>query len=479
MSYKEKVVSSTKIFSMENYRKESDLLGELNVPINAYYGVQTQRAINNFKISGQLLSSYPHFIKGLAFVKKAAAKTNFELGLLEENLYKKIAEACDEVATGKFDDQFPIDMIQGGAGTSVNMNANEVIANIVLEKLGKEKGDYQFCSPNDHINLSQSTNDAYPTGIKMALLQLNEVLVEKLEKAIASFRKKGVEFQDVLKMGRTQLQDAVPMTLGQEFEAFAATLEEEISKLNNNANLFVEVNMGATAIGTGLNAPVGYAELCAKNLAEITGRPIVSAPDLVEATPDTGSYVIYSSAMKRLAVKLSKICNDLRLLSSGPRAGLFEINLPPMQPGSSIMPGKVNPVIPEVVNQVCYKIIGNDLTVTFAAEAGQLQLNVMEPVLSHAIMENIHFLCNALDTLCEKCIDGITANREVCLNMVKNSIGIVTALNPFIGYKNSTKIAKEALETGKSVYDLVLEHGILSKEQLDEILDPKNMLKPH
>lgn len=479
MSYKEKVVSSTKIFSMENYRKESDLLGELNVPINAYYGVQTQRAINNFKISGQLLSSYPHFIKGLAFVKKAAAKTNFELGLLEENLYKKIAEACDEVATGKFDDQFPIDMIQGGAGTSVNMNSNEVIANIVLEKLGKEKGDYQFCSPNDHINLSQSTNDAYPTGIKMALLQLNEVLVEKLEKAIASFRKKGVEFQDVLKMGRTQLQDAVPMTLGQEFEAFAATLEEEISKLNNNANLFVEVNMGATAIGTGLNAPVGYAELCAKNLAEITGRPIVSAPDLVEATPDTGSYVIYSSAMKRLAVKLSKICNDLRLLSSGPRAGLFEINLPPMQPGSSIMPGKVNPVIPEVVNQVCYKIIGNDLTVTFAAEAGQLQLNVMEPVLSHAIMENIHFLCNALDTLREKCVDGITANREVCLNMVKNSIGIVTALNPFIGYKNSTKIAKEALETGKSVYDLVLEHGILSKEQLDEILDPKNMLKPH
>lgn len=464
---------------MENYRKESDLLGELNVPINAYYGVQTQRAINNFKISGQLLSSYPHFIKGLAFVKKAAAKTNFELGLLEENLYKKIAEACDEVATGKFDDQFPIDMIQGGAGTSVNMNANEVIANIVLEKLGKEKGDYQFCSPNDHINLSQSTNDAYPTGIKMALLQLNEVLVEKLEKAIASFRNKGIEFQDVLKMGRTQLQDAVPMTLGQEFEAFAATLEEEISKLNNNANLFVEVNMGATAIGTGLNAPVGYAELCAKNLAEITGRPIVSAPDLVEATPDTGSYVIYSSAMKRLAVKLSKICNDLRLLSSGPRAGLFEINLPPMQPGSSIMPGKVNPVIPEVVNQVCYKIIGNDLTVTFAAEAGQLQLNVMEPVLSHAIMENIHFLCNALDTLREKCVDGITANREVCLNMVKNSIGIVTALNPFIGYKNSTKIAKEALETGKSVYDLVLEHGILSKEQLDEILDPKNMLKPH
>ncbi|MDO5615654.1 MAG: aspartate ammonia-lyase [Cruoricaptor ignavus] len=464
---------------MENFRKESDLLGELNVPANAYYGVQTQRAVENFKISGQKLSSYPRFIKALAMVKKAAAKTNYELGFLEENLYTKIAEACDDVATGKYNDQFPIDMIQGGAGTSVNMNANEVIANVVLEKLGKDKGDYQFCSPNDHINLSQSTNDAYPTAIKLALLQLNEVLAEKLQKTVEAFREKGKEFHDVLKMGRTQLQDAVPMTLGQEFEAFAATLEEDITKLNSNASLFVEVNMGATAIGTGLNAPVGYATLCSKNLAEISGYPIVSAPDLVEATPDTGSYVIYSSAMKRLAVKLSKICNDLRLLSSGPRAGLFEINLPPMQPGSSIMPGKVNPVIPEVVNQVCYKVIGNDLTVTFAAEAGQLQLNVMEPVLSHAILENIHFLCNALDTLREKCIVGITANKEVCLNMVKHSIGIVTALNPHIGYKNSTKIAKEALETGKSVYNLVIEQGLLSKEKLDEILDPKNMLQPH
>lgn len=464
---------------MEKYRKETDLLGELNVPADAYYGVQTQRAIENFKISGQLLSSYPRFIRGLAFVKKAAAKTNYELGLLDESLYFNITEACDDVASGKYDSQFPIDMIQGGAGTSVNMNANEVIANIVLEKMGKAKGEYQYCSPNDHINLSQSTNDAYPTAIKLALLQLNERLTEKLRQTVVAFREKGREFQDVLKMGRTQLQDAVPMTLGQEFEAFAATLEEDISKLNNNASLFVEVNMGATAIGTGLNAPIGYAALCAKNLAQITGYPIVSAPDLVEATPDTGSYVIYSSAMKRLAVKLSKICNDLRLLSSGPRAGLFEINLPPMQPGSSIMPGKVNPVIPEVVNQVCYKVIGNDLTVTFAAEAGQLQLNVMEPVLSHAIMENIHFLCNALDTLREKCITGITANREVCLNMVKHSIGIVTALNPYIGYKNSTKIAKEALESGKSVYHLVLEHGLLTQEKLDEILDPKNMLKPH
>lgn len=464
---------------MENFRRESDLLGELLVPADAYYGVQTQRAIENFRITGQYLFSYPELIRGLAFVKKAAALTNYELGLLNEELFLKITETCDELINGKLHDQFPIDMIQGGAGTSVNMNANEVIANRVLEKMGKNRGDYQFCSPNDHINLSQSTNDAYPTAIKLALLQMNETLVDKVKKIVLAFREKGEEFQDVIKMGRTQLQDAVPMTLGQEFEAFAATLEEDIEKLNNNANLFVEVNMGATAIGTGLNAPLGYAERCAGNLAEITGYPIVSAPNLVEATPDTGSYVIYSSAMKRLAVKLSKICNDLRLLSSGPRSGFYEINLPSMQPGSSIMPGKVNPVIPEVVNQVCYKVIGNDLTVTFAAEAGQLQLNVMEPVLSHAIMENNQFLCNALDTLREKCITGITANREVCLNMVRNSIGIVTALNPYIGYKNATHIAKEALETGNSVYNLVLEHQLLTREQLDDILDPRKMLQPH
>lgn len=462
-----------------NYRKESDLLGELQVPANAYYGVQTQRAIENFKISGQTLSSYPEFIRALAWVKKGAAMTNHSFGLLNDELYQNILLACEELATGKYDAEFPIDMIQGGAGTSVNMNANEVIANIVLEKMGKEKGDYTHCSPNDHINLSQSTNDAYPTAIKLALLQMNEKLVEKLASIVKAFRAKGEEFQDVIKMGRTQLQDAVPMTLGQEFEAFAATLEEDVERLNNNAKLFVEVNMGATAIGTGLNAPLGYAKTCAENLADITGYPIVSAPNLVEATPDTGSYVIYSSAMKRLAVKLSKICNDLRLLSSGPRAGLYEINLPPMQPGSSIMPGKVNPVIPEVVNQVCYKIIGNDLTVTFAAEAGQLQLNVMEPVLSHAIMENIQFLCNALDTLREKCVVGITANKEVCLNMVKNSIGIVTALNPALGYKTSTAIAKEALETGKSVYDLVLEKNLLSEKELNDLLDPKNMLQSH
>ncbi len=464
---------------MNDYRIESDLLGDLQVPAEAYYGVQTQRAIDNFHITGSKMSDFPEFVRAVACVKLAAAQTNNELGLLSKELLSPIETACKELIDGKLHCQFPVDMIQGGAGTSVNMNANEVIANRVLELLGHKKGEYQYCSPNDHINCSQSTNDAYPTTIKLAVIKMNESLVKHLSQLIDAFRQKGKEFAEVIKMGRTQLQDAVPMTLGQEFEAFAATLEEEISRLNNLSKLFLEINMGGTAIGTGLNAPAGYPKLCAEKLAKITGEDFVPASNLVEATPDTGSYVMYSSALKRMAVKLSKICNDLRLLSSGPRAGLNEINLPPMQPGSSIMPGKVNPVIPEVVNQVCFKVIGNDLTVTFAAEAGQLQLNVMEPVICQAIMESIVFLERALDTLREKCIVGITANKEVCLNMVKNSIGIVTALNPYIGYKNSTKIAKEALQTGKSVYDLVLEHELLSKDKLDQILDPKNMLESH
>ena len=464
---------------MSDYRIESDLLGDLQVPAEAYYGVQTQRAIDNFHITGSKMSDFPEFVRAVACVKLAAAQTNNELGLLSKELLSPIETACKELIDGKLHCQFPVDMIQGGAGTSVNMNANEVIANRVLELLGHKKGEYQYCSPNDHINCSQSTNDAYPTTIKLAVIKMNESLVKHLSQLIDAFRQKGKEFAEVIKMGRTQLQDAVPMTLGQEFEAFAATLEEEISRLNNLSKLFLEINMGGTAIGTGLNAPAGYPKLCAEKLAKITGEDFVPASNLVEATPDTGSYVMYSSALKRMAVKLSKICNDLRLLSSGPRAGLNEINLPELQAGSSIMPGKVNPVIPEVVNQVCFKVIGNDLTVTFAAEAGQLQLNVMEPVICQAIMESIVFLERALDTLREKCIVGITANKEVCLNMVKNSIGIVTALNPYIGYKNSTKIAKEALQTGKSVYDLVLEHQLLSKDKLDQILDPKNMLESH
>ncbi|UOK42475.1 MULTISPECIES: aspartate ammonia-lyase [Flavobacterium] len=460
------------------YRIENDLLGDMQVPANAYYGIQTQRAIDNFQISGVKLHQFPEFIKGLAYVKWAAAETNFQLGLLDEKLKNAIVDAAKEVITGKFDKEFPIDMIQGGAGTSTNMNINEVLANRALELMGYQKGEYQYCSPNDHVNLSQSTNDAYPTSIRIAGVHSTKLLIEHLKDLIKSIRNKGEEFKHVLKMGRTQLQDAVPMTLGQEFEAFAVTLEEEIERLTQNSNLFLETNMGATAIGTGLNAAPGYAKLCAENLAKVTGLAIVSAPNLIEATPDTGAYVIYSSALKRMAIKISKICNDLRLLSSGPRCGLNEINLPPMQPGSSIMPGKVNPVIPEVMNQVCFRVIGNDLTVTMAAEAGQLQLNVMEPVLTYAIMESMQLLSNGMDTLRQKCIEGITANEEHCREMVLHSIGIVTALNPYIGYKNSTKIAKEALETGKSVYNLVLEHNILSKEQIDDILNPENMLAP-
>ncbi|WP_373707593.1 aspartate ammonia-lyase [Kaistella sp.] len=464
---------------MKNYRLESDLLGELQVPKDAYYGVQTQRAVDNFYITGNKMGEYPEFVKAIAYVKLAAAQTNHELGLLDDEMTAAISQACQEIIDGQFHDQFPVDMIQGGAGTSVNMNANEVIANRALEIMGYEKGDYQHCYPNDHLNLSQSTNDVYPTTVRLTVIRMNQILVKHLAELNSSFRKKGEEFSDVIKMGRTQLQDAVPMTLGQEFGAFAANLDEEITLLNNISNLFLEINMGGTAIGTGINAPQGYAILCADKLAKLTGEAFVSAPNLVEATPDTGSYLIYSSALKRLAVKLSKICNDLRLLSSGPRTGINEINLPAMQPGSSIMPGKVNPVIPEVVNQVCFKVIGNDLTVTFAAEAGQLQLNVMEPVLCASIVESMIYLQRAMDTLRTKCIDGITANRDVCKNLVMNSIGIVTALNPYIGYKASTKIAQQAMETGKTVYELVLEQKILSKEKLDEILDPKNMLSAH
>lgn len=460
-------------------RIESDLLGELQIPETAYYGVQTQRAINNFKISTNYLAHYPEFIKVLGVVKLGAAQANYELGILSKEIYDAISFAANELIIGKYTEQFPIDMIQGGAGTSTNMNANEVIANIALEHLGKQKGDYQFCSPNDHVNLSQSTNDAYPSALKLALFNMNKPLVETLVKLSEAFDNKAKEFENVIKTGRTQLQDAVPMTLGQEFEGFSNTLKKEVENLNRIAVDLLVINMGATAIGTGLNAVPGYAQLCTTKIADIMNEDVSLADNLVEATSDTSSFVDYSSALKRLCVKLSKICNDLRLLTSGPRTGLFEINLPPKQPGSSIMPGKVNPVIPEVVNQVCFKVIGNDLTITMAAEAGQLQLNVMEPIIGFSIMESIQYLKNAMDTLRVECVDGITANAEHLKNEVQNSIGIVTALNPYIGYKASTKIAKEALETGGSVYQLVLDHGLLSKERLDEILDPKNMLGPH
>ncbi len=459
-------------------RLEHDLLGERYVPYEYYYGIQTLRAIENFNISGVLLNFYPSLIDSLAMVKEAAAEANFELGLLDKPKKNAIVKACQEIRNGKFHNHFVVDMIQGGAGTSTNMNANEVIANRALEIMGYTKGEYEFCHPNNDVNLSQSTNDAYPTAIKIALILSNQKLVGVLSDLIDSFKEKSIEFADVIKMGRTQLQDAVPMTLGQEFEAYAATLTEEITRLNQNAKLFLEVNMGATAIGTGINSEPEYPEKVMKHLKRVTKLEVVLAPNLVEATQDTGAFVMYSSAIKRLAVKLSKICNDLRLLSSGPRTGINEINLPPMQPGSSIMPGKVNPVIPEVVNQIAFKVIGNDLTVTFAAEGGQLELNVFEPVIVQSLFESIEMLKNGMSTLKVRCIDGITANKVHCKEMVHNSIGLVTALNPIIGYEKATAVAKEALTSGKSVYELVIEKNILTENQLNRILAPENMVKP-
>lgn len=463
----------------QKFRTESDLLGELQVPAEAYYGVQTQRGINNYHISRKKMRDYPEMVNAIAYVKMAAAQANTELGALPPEVGKAICAACQEILDGELHENFPIDMMQGGAGTSVNMNANEVIANRALELMGYEKGDYQHCWPNDHCNCGQSTNDVYPTTIRLTFILLNKRLEQSLNQMIDALRVKGEEFKNYIKMGRTQLQDAVPMTSGQEFNAFANNMEEEIENLNRNVALLHEINMGGTAIGTGLNAVPGFAKLCTQKLSMLTGEHFTVSPDLVEATPDTGAYVSYSGALKRLAVKLSKMCNDLRLMASGPRCGLHEINLPPMAPGSSIMPGKVNPVIPEVTNQVCFKVMGNDLTVMVAAEAGQLQLNVMEPVITESIVESVTWLCNAIDTLTEKCIRGITVNVDHNAEMVKNSIGIVTALNPYIGYKQSTKVAKEALETNRSVYDIVLEKGLLTKEKLDEILDPREMLKSH
>ncbi len=457
-------------------RQEHDLLGNRDVPYEFYYGVQTLRATENFNISGISLTQFPTLIVALAMVKLAAAEANFELGSLSSPIRDAIVQACNEIINGRYHTQFVVDMIQGGAGTSTNMNANEVIANRALEILGYERGDYKYCHPNNHVNLSQSTNDAYPTALKIALIYSNEKLVKVLKQLSDSFYDKAKEFAEIIKMGRTQLQDAVPMTLGQEFESYGSTLEEEIERLNTNAELFLEMNMGGTAIGTGINADPNYSRKVIEHLKEITGLEVSLAPNLVEATQDTGAFVMYSSAIKRLAVKLSKISNDLRLLSSGPRAGFNEINLPPMQPGSSIMPGKVNPVIPEVVNQIAFKVIGNDLTVTLAAEAGQLELNVMEPVIAQSTFESIEMLKNGMATLKYRCVDGITANAEHCRKVVQNSIGLVTALNPALGYETCSSLAKEALETNRGVYELVIERNLLSKEELDRLLAPENMV---
>lgn len=464
--------------NLSKTRIESDLIGSREVPESALYGVQTLRGIENFNISKFHLNEYPLFIQGLAITKMGAAMANRELDLLTEEQANAIIEACKEILNGKHHDQFPVDMIQGGAGTTTNMNANEVIANRALELMGHQRGEYQFCSPNDAVNRSQSTNDAYPTAIHIGLYYTHLKLVEHFKALIASFRKKAKEMAHIVKMGRTQLEDAVPMTLGQTFNGFASILEQEVANLNYAAQDFLTVNMGATAIGTGITAEPGYAEKCVAALRQITGFEIRLAKDLVGATSDTSCMVGYSGAMRRIAVKMNKICNDLRLLASGPRCGFGEINLPAMQPGSSIMPGKVNPVIPEVMNQISYKVIGNDLCVTMSGEAAQMELNAMEPVMAQCCFESADLFMNGFDTLRTLCIDGITANEDRCRQEVHDSIGVVTALNPVIGYKNSTKIAKEAQQTGKGVYELVLEHDILSKEDLDTILKPENMIKP-
>ena len=456
-------------------RTEHDLLGDLEIPAAAYYGVQTARALENFHISGVELRLYPNLIKAFAMVKMAAARANVDCEQFSRDILKGIEGACKELIDGKLHDEFRLDVFQGGAGTSTNMNANEVIANRALELMGHKKGEYKHCDPHDHVNCSQSTNDAYPTALHVGMALGNVELVASMNELIQSFRRKGKEFSGILKMGRTQLQDAVPMTLGQEFNAFAETLAGEVRALQVIQQVLCEINMGATAIGTGLNAPAGYAKKCTEHLAQITGFPIHLAEDLIEATQDTQSYVLYSSCMKSLAIKLSKVCNDLRLLSSGPRCGLNEINLPAKQPGSSIMPGKVNPVIPEVVNMVCYRVIGSDLTVSLGAEGGQLQLNVFEPVIAACIFEAQTMFINAARTLRVHCVDGITANPEVCRHYVDHSIGTVTALNPVIGYDKSTELAAEAMKTGKGILDLIREKKILSEKQIKDVLDPAAM----
>lgn len=459
-------------------RIEHDLLGDKAVPADSYYGVQTARAIENFRISGVPISHYPDLIRAFAMVKLAAARANCELGQFSKDILKGIEAACNDLIEGQFHDQFILDVFQGGAGTSTNMNANEVIANKALEILGYEKGRYDIVHPNNHVNASQSTNDAYPTAFRLSVWYEIQFLVKALERLSESFRAKGVEFKDVLKMGRTQLQDAVPMTLGLEFEAFAVNISEDARRLHDAREMVAEVNLGATAIGTSINAPKGYPELAVKYLRELTGVPVYLADHLIEATWDQGAYVEISGILKRIAVKLSKICNDLRLLSSGPRCGINEINLPPMQPGSSIMPGKVNPVIPEVVNQVCFRVIGNDVTISFAAEAGQLQLNVMEPIIAFCLFQSMSMLTNGCETLRIRCIDGITANAKHASDMVLNSVGIVTALNPILGYEESAAIAKEAFETGGSVVDIVRRRGLLSEEMISRIFSVENLMNP-
>lgn len=460
-------------------RTETDLLGDREVPADAYYGVHTLRAMENFPISGTTINDVPEFIRAMVEVKKAEVLANRAAKVLPADKAEAIIAACDLILEeGRCMDQFPIDVFQGGAGTSVNMNVNEVIANLALETMGYEKGRYDIINPNDDVNKSQSTNDAYPAGLRIAAYRSVENVIKEVERLANSFSELGARYPRTIKMGRTQLQDAVPMTVEQEFEAFAEMMREELLQLKRQSQLLLEVNLGATAIGTGVNTPEGHSERVVEKLSEVTGLPIRLARDLIEATADTGDYLTVHGAFRRVSAKLSKICNDLRLLSSGPRAGLNEINLPEMQAGSSIMPAKVNPVIPEVVNQICFKVMGNDTTIGLASEAGQLQLNVMEPVIAECLFESSKLLSNGAETLRERCVDGITVNEETCLNHVLNSIGLVTYLTDIIGHEAGDRIGQECIRTGKRVREVALEMGLADEETLDEVFSIDNLLKP-
>src|SRR6187399_3026151 len=453
-------------------RTEHDLLGNKEIPFDAYYGVQTLRALENFQISGVKTNFYPDYVRAYAIVKLAAARANTDVGRMPKEKLVAIEKACQAVIDGKYHDQFLTDLYQGGAGTSANMNSCEVLANIALEMSGHKKGEYQFIEPHDDLNMGQSTNDVYPTAIHVALLLHNDKLIKEAESLSQSFHKKGDEFKNMLKMGRTEGQDAVPMTLGQEFHGFGSQLDAAIDALRKSEVYLYEENMGATAIGTGLTASPGYAEKCAVYLAQITGKPMVLSPNLIAATSSMQAFVMFSSAYKNLAVTLSKISSDLIFLTSGPRNGIFEINLPALQPGSSIMPGKVNPVMPEVMNQVCYKVMGNDVTVTIASRDGLLQLNAYEPVVATAIFESQALLYKLMPLFRKQCIDGITANEKVLKHYLDTTIGIVTALNPVLGYEKTTELAKEALQSGKGILELIREKKLLTEDQIKKLMDP-------
>ncbi len=463
------------IIPQEKFRTEKDLLGPKQIPNEAYYGVQTLRAIENFQISGVTTKDYPELVNAFVIVKLAAARANYESFGLPKYVLDAVEKACKEVLAGKYHDQFLVDLYQGGAGTSANMNANEVLANIALELSGHPKGDYAYIEPHDHLNMSQSTNDSYPTTLKVAMILMNQNLLAELKGLIHAFDLKGEEFANILKMGRTELQDAVPMTLGQEFTAFSSQLKVSEKELQQAEEYLYSVNMGGTAIGTKLNARKDFVQNCAKHLAVLTGKPIVPAEDLIAATSDLSEFAVFSGALNSLAIKLSKIASDLILLASGPRAGLFEINLPALQPGSSIMPGKVNPVMPELVNVVAFKVMGNDVAVTIAAKTGQLQLNAYEPLALSCNIESQKLLTNAMKAFRTLCVNVITANEKVTQRYIEQSVGIVTALNPVLGYDKSTELAKEALATGKGILQLVREKKLLTEEQIKEILDPKKM----